>query len=123
MATTHRHGLPLHSIRSAADASRPEGAMPKTGERRPLGQNRRDFMKAGGAVTAALLAQGALPGPARALPDLPSNPSTGGAMPTRNLGRTGFRVGVFSLGGQAAIERGDNEAVAVPLVERALDPA
>ncbi len=84
-------------------------------------QNRRDFIKAGGAATAALLAQGALPGPARALPDLPSNPATGGALPTRNLGRTGFRVGVFSLGGQSAIERGGNEAEAVPIVERALD--
>ena len=95
--------------------------MPRTRSRLPLSQDRRDFMKAGGAMTAALLAQGALPGPARALPDLPSNPATGGAMPTRNLGRTSFRVGVFSLGGQAAIERGNNEAVAVPLVERALD--
>jgi aryl-alcohol dehydrogenase-like predicted oxidoreductase len=94
--------------------------MPKTESRQPLVQNRRDFMKAGGVATAALLAQGALPGPARALPDLPSNPATAG-MPTRNLGRTGFRVGVFSLGGQAAVERGSNEAVAVPLVERALD--
>jgi aryl-alcohol dehydrogenase-like predicted oxidoreductase len=94
--------------------------MPKTGSREPLAHNRRQFMKAGGAVTAALLAEGALPRPARALPDLPSNPATAG-MPTRNLGRTGFRVGIFSLGGQAAIERGGNEAVAVPLVERALD--
>jgi aryl-alcohol dehydrogenase-like predicted oxidoreductase len=33
----------------------------------------------------------------------------------------GYRVGVFGLGGQSAIERGNNEAVAVPLVERALD--
>jgi len=82
--------------------------------------NRRQFMKAGGAATAALLAHGALPGPAQALPGLPSNPATAG-MPTRNLGRTGFRVGAFSLGGQSAIERGGNEAVAVPLVERALD--
>jgi len=94
--------------------------MPKNGSREPLAHNRRDFMKAGGAVTAALLAEGALPRPARALPELPSNAATAG-MPTRNLGRTGFRVGVFSLGGQAAVERGDNEAVAVALVERALD--
>ena len=94
--------------------------MPKTRSREPLAGNRRDFMKAGGAVTAALLAEGALPRPAKARPDMPSNPATDG-MPTRNLGRTGFRVGVFSLGGQAAIERGNNEAVAVPLVERALD--
>ena len=42
-------------------------------------------------------------------------------MPTRNFGRTGYRVGIFSLGGQAALERGRNEAVAVPIVERALD--
>jgi len=94
--------------------------MPKTGSREPLAHDRRSFMKAGGAVTAALLAEGALARPARALPDVPSNPATAG-MPTRNLGRTGFRVGVFSLGGQAALERGGNEAVAVPLVERALD--
>jgi len=43
------------------------------------------------------------------------------AMPTRELGRTGFRVGLFSLGGQAAIEQPDNEAAAVAIVERALD--
>jgi aryl-alcohol dehydrogenase-like predicted oxidoreductase len=42
-------------------------------------------------------------------------------MPTRNLGRTGHRVGLFSLGGQAAIEKPDNAAVAVPIIERALD--
>jgi hypothetical protein len=42
-------------------------------------------------------------------------------MPTRNLGKTGYSVGIFSLGGQAAIEKPDNEAVAVPIVERALD--
>jgi aryl-alcohol dehydrogenase-like predicted oxidoreductase len=42
-------------------------------------------------------------------------------MPTRDLGRTGFRVGIFSLGGQAAIEQPDNETKAVAIVERALD--
>jgi hypothetical protein len=42
-------------------------------------------------------------------------------MPTRNLGRTGYRVGIFSLGGQAAVEQPDNEAAAVAIVERALD--
>jgi uncharacterized protein len=83
--------------------------------------NRREFMKRGGAATAALLGARALPAAAEpAFPPLPSNPATD-IMPTRNLGQTGYRVGVFSLGGQAAIERGGNEAVAVPLVERALD--
>jgi aryl-alcohol dehydrogenase-like predicted oxidoreductase len=42
-------------------------------------------------------------------------------MPTRNLGKTGFKVGIFSLGGQSAIEQPNNFNVAVPLIERALD--
>ncbi len=83
--------------------------------------NRREFMKVGGVATAALLTQAARPAAAAGLPALPLNPKTAGAMPTRNLGRTGFRVGVFSLGGQSALERGNNEAVAVPIIERALD--
>jgi aryl-alcohol dehydrogenase-like predicted oxidoreductase len=83
--------------------------------------NRRDFLKAGTAITAGLVAQAALPASAVTLPSLPSNPATQPAMPTRNLGRTGYRVGLFSLGGQAAIERADNAAVAVPIIEKALD--
>jgi aryl-alcohol dehydrogenase-like predicted oxidoreductase len=43
------------------------------------------------------------------------------AMPTRNLGKTGYKVGIFSLGGQASIERPHNEDVAVPIIEKALD--
>jgi aryl-alcohol dehydrogenase-like predicted oxidoreductase len=87
------------------------------------GRTRRDFLRVG---VAATLAAGA----ARVetaervegrLPELPSNPRTADAMPTRNLGRTGYRVGIFSLGGQSAIERPNNEAAAVPLVERAID--
>ena len=85
------------------------------------GTNRREFLKAGGAITAGLVAQAALPASAATLPSLPSNPATPNAMPTRNLGKTGYRVGIFSLGGQAAIERADNEAVAVPIIEKALD--
>ena len=42
-------------------------------------------------------------------------------MPMRNLGRTGHRVGAFSLGGQGAIEQPNNADVAVPIIERALD--
>jgi len=84
---------------------------------------RRDFLKVGGAVTAALLAPTALAAdtPKKAFPSLPVNPRTPAAMPTRNLGRTGYKVGVFSLGGQAALERGNNFDVAVPIIERALD--
>jgi len=83
---------------------------------------RRDFLKAGGAVTAALLAPTTLVADtAKTLPALPSNPKTPEAMPTRNLGKTGYKVGVFSLGGQASLEKPNNFDVAVPIVERALD--
>ena len=85
-------------------------------------QGRRDFLKAGGAVTAAMLAPSALVAEtSKTLPALPSNPVTPAAMPTRNLGKTGYKVGIFSLGGQAALEKPKNEAVAVAIIERALD--
>jgi aryl-alcohol dehydrogenase-like predicted oxidoreductase len=84
-------------------------------------QGRREFLKAGGAVTAALLAPAALADTPKVLPGLPSNPRTPTAMPMRNLGKTGYRVGIFSLGGQAALEQPNNFAAAIPIIERALD--
>ena len=102
-------------------------------ESRPDEQNaaasRRNFLKTTGAVTAGALAGSLLPetaaasaaAPADVNGNVPFNPATAGAMPTRNLGRTGHRPGIFSLGGQAAIEQPNNEAVAVPIIERALD--
>src|SRR5499427_1282844 len=83
-------------------------------------RNRRDFLKAGTALTAGLIAQSAMPASAT-IPALPKNPATEGAMPTRNLGKTGYRVGIFSLGGRAAMENPDNAAIAVPIIEKALD--
>jgi aryl-alcohol dehydrogenase-like predicted oxidoreductase len=89
----------------------------------PSSPNRRNFLKTGGAVAAGLLAHGAMPAQAAAatMPALPVNARTQAAMPTRNLGKTGYKVGIFSLGGQAALERKDNFDVAVPIIERALD--
>jgi len=72
-------------------------------------RSRREFIKTGSAATAALLASAAWP------------QAAGPAMATRDLGRTGHKVSIFSLGGQGAIERPNNDAVAVPIVERALD--
>jgi hypothetical protein len=92
----------------------------------PQNLDRRDFIRLGTAASAGLLT-GAMATPAgaartgAALPPLPVNPRTPEAMPMRNLGRTGYRVGIFSLGGQAAVEQPNNEAAAVPIVERALD--
>ncbi len=91
------------------------------GTERKAAPSRRDFMKAGGVATAAVLAHSGLPRAARALPALPMNPRTAQSLPTRNLGLTGHRVGIFSLGGQSALERAENHEVAVPIVERALD--
>lgn len=96
------------------------------------GTTRRDLFKLGAAAAAGLVAtrlsamEGAEPvAPETALPHPtlrpPFNPATAAAMPTRNLGRTGHAVGIFSLGGQAAIEQPRNEQVAVPIIERALD--
>jgi aryl-alcohol dehydrogenase-like predicted oxidoreductase len=84
---------------------------------------RRDFLKTGGAVAAGLFANSAvLASPSDSvLPPLPSNPKTPAAMPTRNLGKTGYKVGIFSLGGQAALEKPNNFDTAVPIIERALD--
>lgn len=82
-----------------------------------MSHHRRDFLKLGGIAATGLLSP-----PARAATvAAPDNPLTAHAMPTRNLGRTGYKTGIFSLGGQAALERGNNDDVAVPLVERALD--
>lgn len=44
-----------------------------------------------------------------------------GKMPTRPLGNTGFRVSMFSLGGQAVIEIPGKEDQAEELIHRALD--
>src|SRR5512147_1466275 len=84
-------------------------------------RDRRSFLKVTGAAAAGILTHSAAPQTANALPPLPLNAATNEAMPTRNLGKTGYRVGLFSLGGQAAIEQPDNEAGAVAIVERALD--
>ena len=85
--------------------------------------DRRKFLKTGGALAAGLLANGTVLASTHdsTLPPLPSNPKTLDAMPTRNLGKTGYKVGIFSLGGQAALEKPNNFDVAVPLIERALD--
>ena len=71
------------------------------------GLDRRDLLKLGAAAAAGLVTQrlgAAEPeaGPARSAAGVPWNPATAGSMPTRNLGRTGHLVGIFSLGGQAA---------------------
>ena len=85
--------------------------------------DRRNFLKVGGAVAAGLLANGNVLAqtPNGSLPPLPANSKTVAAMPTRNLGKTGYKVGIFSLGGQASLEKANNFEIALPIIERALD--
>jgi aryl-alcohol dehydrogenase-like predicted oxidoreductase len=89
------------------------------------GIERRDVLKLGAAAAAGILARDitadATTDSPKARTGFPANPRTADAMPMRNLGKTGFRVGIFSLGGQAAVEQPDNHDVAVPIVEKALD--
>ncbi|MGA7295644.1 MAG: aldo/keto reductase [Terriglobales bacterium] len=95
--------------------------MSKTTSDIPSNSDRRTFLKAGGIMTAAAIGSATFPEVLNAQPGVPSNPATSSAMPTRNLGKTGYKVGIFSLGGQAALEKANNEAIAVPVIERALD--
>ena len=84
--------------------------------------DRRTFLKTSGAIAAGLMVKGsATAHAATALPALPVNARTMEAMPTRNLGKTGYKVGIFSLGGQAALEKPNNFDSAVPIINRALD--
>ena len=88
----------------------------------PASTGRRNFLKSGGAIAAGLLTRGAISAQAATtMPTLPVNPRTQAAMPTRNLGKTGYKVGIFSLGGQAALEHPNNFDVAVPIINHALD--
>lgn len=89
--------------------------------RKAPSSNRRTFLKSSGALTAAAFGSAAFPKLPAAAATAPADSPRREAMPTRNLGKTGYKVGIFSLGGQASIERPHNEDVAVPIIERALD--
>jgi aryl-alcohol dehydrogenase-like predicted oxidoreductase len=89
-------------------------------------QNRRGFLKKGAASLAVGLSAGVIA--TRASGEVMSNESNPAAakavqdmMPTRNLGKTGFRVGIFGLGGQGALEKANNESLALQMIQRALD--
>jgi aryl-alcohol dehydrogenase-like predicted oxidoreductase len=91
-----------------------------------LQNGRRNFLRAGGLSLAAGLTQVALPGAAQAESASPSSSlysaqAVQKMMPTRNLGQTGFRAGIFGLGGQGALEKANNEAVASAVIQKALE--
>jgi hypothetical protein len=88
--------------------------------------SRRSFVSSGvaatlGAAAGAAVASGAQETAAAKPKGAPYNPRTKDAMPTRNLGRTGYQVGIFSLGGQAKLERPFAAEESVEIVNRAID--
>lgn len=78
---------------------------------RRFGIHRRDFLAASITGTAALLLR-----PDRAMP-IPH----ASVMGERSLGSTGYRVRLFSLGGQATLERPNTEELSQAIINRAID--
>jgi aryl-alcohol dehydrogenase-like predicted oxidoreductase len=70
---------------------------------------RRDFLKTGAAGTAGLLIAGR------------SSLAAGPPMPERPLGRTGHKVRLFSLGGQATLEKPGTHDESIAIINRAID--
>jgi uncharacterized protein len=90
-------------------------------------QDRRAFLKGTTAAAAAVLTGAALPRGASAgtpppMPrDLPNNPRTQDAMPTRNLGKTGYKVGFSRWAGRRRWRSRTMPIRSLPIINRALD--
>ncbi len=90
--------------------------------------NRRNFLGAGLAAAASLTvgksfaSDGtAKPVPVKKNDENPFNERTYSAMPTRSFGKTGYKVGVLSLGGQATLEMTGTEDESEKIINRAID--
>ena len=80
--------------------------------------SRRNFLRSG----AAAIATGVIASSAAGeVTSAPAHTQGQDLMPTRNLGKTGFRAAIFGLGGQGALEKPNNEAVAAAMIQRALE--
>jgi hypothetical protein len=79
--------------------------------------SRRSFLKSGAALATGVIASSA----AGEVTSSPMHAAPQDLMPTRNLGKTGFRAAIFGLGGQGALEKPNNEAVTLPMIQRALE--
>jgi aryl-alcohol dehydrogenase-like predicted oxidoreductase len=99
---------------------------PKDAPQDGANQNRRGFLKTGVASLAAGLSAGVVASRASGEVTLNERSPTAGKavqdmMPTRNLGKTGFRARIFGLGGQGALEKANNESLALQMIQRALE--
>ena len=64
---------------------------------------------------------GSRPVPLKKNDEHPFNERTFGAMPTRSFGKTGYKVGILSLGGQATLEMKGTETESEKIINRAID--
>jgi len=85
-------------------------------------QNRRQFLKSTGALTAALLTPaGVVADVTRKLPPLPGESSYGFGHANAEPGQDRLQSRHFLARRQASLERPHNFDVAVPIIDRALD--
>lgn len=90
--------------------------------------NRRTFLGTGLAAAASVTVGSSLASaetnnlkPVKKNDEHPFNPITFGAMPTNSFGKTGYKVGVLSLGGQATLEIKGREEESEKIINRAID--
>ncbi len=90
--------------------------------------NRRKFLGAGVAAAATVTAGNTFASevksnliPLKKNNEDPFNPVTYNAMPTRSFGKTGYKVGVLSLGAQATLEIKGREEESEKIINRAID--
>jgi len=91
--------------------------------------NRRKFMSATGLAAAGSFTVGSSLAsnarnknvPVKVNDEHPFNERTYNAMPTRSFGKTGYKVGILSLGGQATIEKKGTEEESEKIINRAID--
>ncbi len=97
--------------------------MSEQDKRREAVVDRRHFLGTGVAVTMAAVAPtaAAQAPPVKSKTEHPYNERTHKAMPTRNLGKTGYQVGIYSLGGQATLEIPGKAKESEVIVNRAID--
>ena len=90
--------------------------------------NRRNFLGTGLAAAATVTVGNSFaanetykPIPVKKNDENPFNPVTYSAMPTNSFGKTGYKVGVLSLGGQATLEIKGREEESEKIINRAID--
>ena len=90
--------------------------------------SRRNFLGAGLAAAATVTVGNSIAAesvgkmvPVKKNDSHPFNERTYGAMPTRSFGKTGYKVGILSLGGQATLEMKGTEEESEKIINRAID--